>query len=44
MAGRSKERRVDFSAPVIEGFGPEGGKQSQVDYEASVGLGWRFGD
>ena len=26
----------------LEGFGPEGGKQSQLDYEASAGLGWKF--
>ena len=26
----------------LEGAGREGGKQSQVDYEFSAGLGWRF--
>ena len=26
----------------LEGFGPDGGKDSQLTYEASVGLGWRF--
>ena len=27
----------------LEGFGPDGGKQSQLNYEATVALGWRFG-
>ena len=26
----------------LEGFGPDGGKDSQLTYEASVGLGFRF--
>jgi hypothetical protein len=27
----------------LEGFGPNGGKQSQLNYEATVAFGWRFG-
>ena len=27
----------------LEGFGPDGGKQSQLNYEATIALGWRFG-
>jgi hypothetical protein len=27
----------------LEGFGPDGGKDSQLTYEAAVALGWRFG-
>ena len=26
----------------LEGFGQDGGKDSQLTYEASIGLGWRF--
>jgi len=26
----------------LEGFGPDGGKDSQLTYEATIGLGWRF--
>ena len=26
----------------LEGFGPDGGKQSQLNYEATVAAGWRF--
>lgn len=36
--------KPDFRARFyeLEGFGPDGGKQSQINYEASVALGWRF--
>jgi hypothetical protein len=36
--------KPDFRARwyELEGFGPDGGKQSQLNYEASVALGWRF--
>ena len=27
----------------LEGFGPEGGRESQLTYEAAIALGWRFG-
>jgi hypothetical protein len=27
----------------LEGFGPDGGKDSQLTYEAALALGWRFG-
>ena len=27
----------------LEGFGPDGGKDSQLTYEAAIALGWRFG-
>jgi hypothetical protein len=34
---------VRFRWYELEGFGPEGGKDSQLTYEAAVALGWRFG-
>jgi hypothetical protein len=27
----------------LEGFGADGGKDSQITYEAAIALGWRFG-
>ena len=27
----------------LEGFGPDGGRESQLTYEAAVAFGWRFG-
>jgi hypothetical protein len=45
LLGESMYLRPDLKARwyELEGFGPEGGKQSQVDYEASLALGWTFG-
>jgi hypothetical protein len=36
--------KPDFRArwSELEGFGPDGGTQSQLNYEAAVALGWRF--
>jgi hypothetical protein len=44
-AGESFYVKPDFRARwyELEGFGPDGGKQNQITYEASIALGWRFG-
>ena len=34
---------IRFRYYELEGFGPEGGKDTQLTYEAAVALGWRFG-
>jgi hypothetical protein len=36
--------KPDFRARwyELEGFGPAGGKESQLNYEVTVALGWRF--
>lgn len=44
-AGESFYVKPDLRARFyeMEGFGPDGGRQNQINYEATVALGWKFG-